>query len=416
MKDRERTSFEVRDDIRKILSDYKYADPSVNEFGDSGGGKPYILNIKGDNIEQLDEYCDKIIPKIEKIKDLSEVTSSHKKGKPQMQIVLDDKKLQALGVNQMSAGMELRYHVEGGVVAKLHENGLEYDIRARLLESQRDLKKYYSETHVPNIHGKMIPLKFVSERKETASPSKIIRENRSRSIQLSANIADGGAFGNAIAETRKILEKDFPMPQGISYAFVGQADSFEEMKECMIWAFLLSIVFIFLVLASLYESFITPFTILMALPPALSGAAFALFFSGKLLDMFSMIGMVMLLGIVTKNSILLVDFALENVRQGMPRKQAILEACKTRLRPIMMTSLAMIAGTVPMALGIGEAAQFRQGMGIAIIGGLIVSTLITLVVVPAVFEYVDVFREFLEGKFRIKEVALPDGPKKKKKI
>ncbi|MBP8083250.1 MAG: efflux RND transporter permease subunit [Spirochaetes bacterium] len=415
MKDRERSSFEVCDDIRKILSDYKYADPSVNEFGDSGGGKPYILTIKGDNIEQLEEYCNKVIPRIEKIKDLTEVTSSHKKGKPQMQIILDDKKLQALGVNQMSAGMELRYHVEGGVVAKLHENGLEYDIRTRLLESQRDLKKYYAETNVPNIQGKMIPLKFVSERKEVASPSKIIRENRSRTIQLTANIADGGAFGSAIAETRKILEKDIPMPQGITYDFIGQANNFEEMKESMLWAFGLSIIFIFLVLASLYESFITPFTILLALPPALSGAAFALLFSGKLMDMFSMIGMIMLLGIVTKNSILLVDFALENVKQGMPRKQAIVEACKTRLRPILMTSLAMIAGTIPMALGLGEAAQYRQGMGIAIIGGLIVSTLITLLVVPAVFEYIDIFREFLESKFRIKEEAVHAAPKIRKK-
>jgi len=205
------------------------------------------------------------------------------------------------------------------------------------------------------------------------------------------------------------------MPQGITYDFIGQANNFEEMKESMLWAFGLSIIFIFLVLASLYESFITPFTILLALPPALSGAAFALLFSGKLMDMFSMIGMIMLLGIVTKNSILLVDFALENVKQGMPRKQAIVEACKTRLRPILMTSLAMIAGTIPMALGLGEAAQYRQGMGIAIIGGLIVSTLITLLVVPAVFEYIDIFREFLESKFRIKEEAVHAAPKIRKK-
>jgi HAE1 family hydrophobic/amphiphilic exporter-1 len=172
------------------------------------------------------------------------------------------------------------------------------------------------------------------------------------------------------------------------------------MIKSIVIAFVLSIIFIYLVLSSLYESFITPFTILLALPPAMSGAVFALLLTGKMMDMFSMIGIVMLLGLVTKNSILLVDFALQGFRKGLSRKDAMIQAGVIRLRPILMTTFAMLAGTLPVAVGAGEAAKYRTGMGVAIMGGLIVSTLITLLVVPAVFEYIDILREKIESKFR----------------
>jgi HAE1 family hydrophobic/amphiphilic exporter-1 len=219
-------------------------------------------------------------------------------------------------------------------------------------------------------------------------------------VQVTANLAKGGAIGSAIQKTVQILEKELPLPEGVSYAFIGQADIFTDMVRNIIVAFVLSIIFIYLVLSSLYESFITPFTILFALPPALSGAFFGLLITGKMLDMFGMIGIVMLLGLVTKNSILLVDFALEGMRAGMSRKDAILHAGKVRLRPILMTTFAMLAGMLPVALGAGEAAKYRTGMGVAIMGGLILSTVITLVVVPAVFEYIDILREKIEGAFR----------------
>ena len=200
--------------------------------------------------------------------------------------------------------------------------------------------------------------------------------------------------------TKDILERELPLPDGVTYSWIGQADAFKDMIQNIIVAFILSILFIYLVLSSLYESFITPFTILLALPPALSGAIFALFLTGKMLDMYSMIGIIMLLGLVTKNSILMVDFALHGVREGLSRKDAITNAGLVRLRPILMTTFAMLAGTLPVAIGAGEAAKYRTGMGIAIMGGLIVSTMITLVVVPAVFEYIDIFREKIESKFR----------------
>jgi HAE1 family hydrophobic/amphiphilic exporter-1 len=246
----------------------------------------------------------------------------------------------------------------------------------------------------------MIPLTAIATGVDQVGPSKILRQDRARVIQIFANIAPGGAVGTAISRTKQIVEKEVPLPQGVSYSFIGQADAFQDMIRNILTAFVLSLIFIYLVLASLYESFITPVTILLALPPAMSGAFFALFITGKMMDMNCMIGVVMLLGLVTKNSILLVDFALEGVRGGLTRKEAIARAGRIRLRPILMTTFAMIAATIPVAFGIGEAAKYRVSMGVAIIGGLVVSTLITLFVVPAVFEYIDRFREAVESRFR----------------
>jgi len=182
---------------------------------------------------------------------------------------------------------------------------------------------------------------------------------------------------------------------------VGQAEDFAALMTSIMIAFGLALLFIYLVLSSLYDSFITPISILTALPPAITGAFAALFiahtFSKTIMfDMFSMIGIIALLGLVTKNSILLVDFALEGMRAGMTQKEAIKRAGLVRLRPILMTSFAIIAGMLPLALGVGEAAAYRKSMGIAIIGGVIFSTFVSLIVVPAIFEFVDRFRTFVE--------------------
>jgi hydrophobic/amphiphilic exporter-1 (mainly G- bacteria), HAE1 family len=419
----------LKKDLRDILAEFSYAKPSLNQYSRTsmGGQKAIQLNLAGENIEEVNAYAEKVMEKLNNIKDLTEISSSMIPGKPEFQIILDEQKLQMLGVANKIAGMELRYHVEGAVVGKLRDKGLEYDIRVRLKPDQRDLSRTYKETKVPNIQNKMIPLTAVATGQIKIAQSKIIREDRSRVAQIYANMAPGGAVGSAIDSINKIVTKDIPLPKGISYKFKGQADAYIDMIVNILLAFVLSIIFIYLVLSSLYESFITPATILVALPPALSGAFFALLITGKQMDMFGMIGIIMLLGLVTKNSILLVDFALEGVRAGMSRKEAIARAGRIRLRPILMTTFAMLAGTLPMALGWGEAASYRTGMGVVIIGGLIISTGITLVVVPAVFEYIDILRETIESKFRPKkagkmeeisseEILLQEFKKEKKSV
>ena len=392
-----------KQETRKFLADFKYAKPTVDRIKISAiDDKPFILAIKGNNLNVLEDYSEKIIKDVQRLADLTEVESSYETGKPEFQIRMNQTKMKELGVLQGMAGMELRYNVAGAVVGKLTDQGLEYDIRARLKPEQRDLRYTYTTTKVPNIHNMMVPLTAIAEFSNTTGKAKISRQDKAYVVVITANLAPKGAVGNAMQNTDKLIKEKFPLPNGVTYSFIGEAESFNELLSSIQIAFLLSIIFIFLVLASLYESFITPFTILLAIPPAMTGAILSLLITGFTLDMMSMIGMIMLMGLVTKNSILLVDFALEGVRSGLDRKKAIMDAGLKRLRPILMTTFAMMAGMLPLALGLGEGAQIKQSMGIAILGGLFVSTIITLVVVPATFEYIDIFREFIESRFRIK--------------
>lgn len=401
---RKKDTLYSKGEVRKMLVDFAYARPSVDEVKISSmEDRPFVLTITGNDRQVVEDYADKLLVEVKQIKDLVEVDSSVERGKPEFQVYLNPVKMKELGVAQTSAGLELRYNIAGAVVGTFNEKGLEYDVRVRLKPDQRDLRYSYVNTKVPNIHNMPVPLTAITDIKNTTGSGQISRQDRAYVVAIRANIAPDGAIGAAMERVREITTTQHPVPAGVRTGFVGQSESFGELVSGIITALVLSIIFIYLVLSALYESFITPFTILLAIPPALTGAFLSLLITGYMLDLFSMIGMVMLMGLVTKNSILLVDFGIEGVRSGMNRKDAIFRAGLLRLRPILMTTFAMMAGTLPLALGIGEAAKTRQSMGIAILGGLFISTVITLVVVPATFEYIDRFREAIESKFRIKE-------------
>lgn len=399
---RNKTTIEIKEEVRRILEKMPELKTSVNDYSAVGGGVQYPmnLNIQGENLAELEKYSAAVIEKMKKIDDLIDVQTDYRGGKPEYQIQFDPARMETVGVTAAVAGAELRFHVAGGVVGKFYDNGLEYDVRVRLRPDQRDLKTAYYQTRVPNMNFRMIPVSAISNMVEKSGPERITRQDRSRVVTVHANLAPGGAIGSATEKAKAILMKELPPPKGVTFAFWGQSEDFKELMENILLAFGLAIVFIYLVLASLYESFITPVTILFAIPPAISGAFFALAVTGEMLNIFSMIGLIMLMGLVTKNSILLVDFALNQVRAGMSYADAITKAGIMRLRPILMTSMAMIAGILPVALGIGELAKSRRAMGIAIVGGLIVSTFLTLVIVPVIFGYMDRFREWIEKRFR----------------
>jgi HAE1 family hydrophobic/amphiphilic exporter-1 len=403
----------LRKEINKLFPDYK---PVVAEYS-IGGNLPYALDIEGNDLDEMNEYAKKLIVEIRKIPDLADVQSLYEGGKPEFQVVLDQEKMARLGITPGMAGTELRYHVAGADVGKLHDRGNEYDVKLRLRKDQRDMKKYYAETKIPNINGMMVPLPAISHIVEKTTPNQIIRENRKRIIRITANIAPKGALGEAVEKTYRVTKGTLKPPVGMTATVVGESEDMEDLGKNIAMAMILSVIIIYLVLASLYGSFITPITILIALPPAISGAFFALAIFGKTLDMFSQIGLVMLMGLVVKNSILLVDYAVKGVANGMPRKEAIYAAGMTRLRPILMTTFAMIAGTLPIALGIGEAARGRMSMGIAILGGMVLSTMLTLLVVPAIFSFMDRLREFIHSPFTLerakKRFGFIDKTKKK---
>ena len=380
--------------IRTQLKPYAYANPAVKDIDNVGGGqRPFNINIVGDDMKEIEKYADLLFQKIKNHPALKDVDTSNRPGKPEFQVVPNRSKAEKLGVSTTLMGGELRTMIEGTNAAIFRESGEEYNIRVRLQEDQRDLKKYYNETYIPNINYSMIKLANVTTPLETVGPANINRQDRGRYIQISADIAPKGpGMGGAIADIKKILSDEIKLPSNMRYQFVGQAENFQELVANMLVAAGLGIMFIYFVLASLYESFITPFTIMLVLPLAICGAFYALAITGSSLDLFSMIGCIMLLGVATKNSILLVDFANQQVQNGMNLSEAIIASGKSRLRPILMTSFALIAGMTPLAIGLNEASKQRTSMGIAVIGGLISSTLLTLVVIPAAYTYIERFR------------------------
>lgn len=398
--ERDRTTSETKQYVREQLKPYEEKlHPKVSDPSMAGEQYPFELMFTGDDLEVLDNYVDSIVPRIAAIPNLVDVASNYKHGKPEFQVKMVPYKMEKLGVMSIGAGMELRGMVEGVVPAKFRENGLEYDIRVRLKDDQRDLSKEFDSVYIPNVNNQLVKLKNVAESLKTTGPAKVFRRNRARYITVTGNLGPKGAVGDITAAAKKILAKE-KLPEGVEYQFLGMSEDMEDLFKNMLIAASLSIIFIYLVLASLYESTVVPFTIMIALPLAIVGGLIALFLSGQSLNMFTMIGFIMLLGLVTKNSILLVDFTQKlMVEKNMRREDALVHAGLTRLRPILMTTLTLIAGMLPLALGLTEVGKFRKSMGIAIIGGLVSSTILTLVVIPAIFGFMDDIRRFFRKLF-----------------
>ncbi len=392
IKQRHRDTGKMREHVRGILQPFEtlfYYE--VNDISMAGNEKPFAVLLMGDDLDKLAVAANQVITNLKKVPNLVDVNSNYKPGKPEFQFKMNPIKMEKLGVLSVTAGMELRNMVEGATPAKFRENGLEYDVRIRLREDQRELNKQFDRLYVPNVNNQLVKLRNIADPMLTSGPSKITRRNRARYVQITANLTSKGAVGDVTVAAKKML-KDMQLPTGITYQFIGASEDMADLFKNMVIAAALSIIFIYLVLASLYESLIIPFTIMMALPLALVGGFAALYLSGEMLNMFSMIGFIMLLGLVTKNSILLVDYTQRLSRKGLSINEALIKAGLTRLRPILMTTFALIAGMLPLALGLSETGAFRKSMGITIIGGLISSTVLTLVVIPAVYGYMETIR------------------------
>lgn len=396
-KERQESTSKAKTDLRASLA--QFSSESIVKVGDydafGGGQRPFMMNVSGNDLDELSKYVEeKLLPEMKKIKGFVDVDTNYRTGKPEFQVVFDRERVEQLGVSTVVAGSELRARMEGLIPAVLRDKGSEYDIRVMLPDAEQDIRKAFAQTRVPNVNGNLVFLSSVAEGRQVQGYSQINRMNKARNIQISGDIGPDGALGDIISKTTAILEKD-PPPAGVTAKFLGQAENFQELMSSMVIAIGLGVLLIYLVIASLYESFVTPFTILLALPMAVSGAFGSLLLFDKTIDIFSMIGFVMLMGVAAKNSILLVDYTLQLEKEhGMSRVDAILKACRTRLRPILMTSLALIAGTVPLAIGLNEASSQRTSMGVAIIGGVVSSTLLTLLVVPAAYGFIDDFRRW----------------------
>jgi HAE1 family hydrophobic/amphiphilic exporter-1 len=387
---------EVKAKVREQLIPFKEGNPIVGDVNGVGtADRPFNVNIIGSNLKQLEEISTKIFQKLKTNPGLLDVDIGFRPGKPEFQVVPDQRAAERYGVLTTQIGSELRAQIEGVEAAVFREKGEEYDIRVRLRADERDLKEGFDQTFVPNVNGSLVRLRDVAKPVDTLGPSEITRLDRGRYIQIKADInPKGNGMGGVMADIDKMMKDEFKLPEGMRYSYSGQAENFKELLENMVIALFLGVLFIYLVLASLYESFVTPLTIMMVLPLAMCGAFFALLFTGQSLNIFSMIGCILLMGVATKNSILLVDYTNHLLGEGMSYADAVVRAGKIRLRPILMTSIALIAGMLPIAIGLNEASKQRTSMGIAIIGGVVSSTLLTLLVVPAAFSYMERFRRW----------------------
>jgi HAE1 family hydrophobic/amphiphilic exporter-1 len=308
-------------------------------------------------------------------------------------------------------GVELRGQVEGFTPAKFRQNGKEYDVRVRLQEDQRNLKDSFSRVLVPNVNHKLVRLSDIADGSEVLGPAEVNRLDRGRSVQIQAGIASGAGLSDISRDIDKFMnEGATKLPTSMRYNWAGDVENSADLGSSAGIAIGFAVVLIYLILASLYGSFVTPVTILVALPLALCGAFYALYITHETMSIFATLGIFLLLGVSGKNSILLVDFANQMMTEGKSRSEAIIAAGKTRLRPILMTSFALIAGTMPIAIGLNEASKMRTAMGWAIVGGLISSTILTLVVVPAIFSYVDRYRIWSKGLMA--RIFLPKPPPK----
>ncbi len=399
-KKRKENTTKMKEILRGTLKPYAEYKPIVTDQP-SQGGRSFNLNIIGQDLETLVPYSVKVLEQIQKMSGLQQADTTYRIGKPEYQIVLKPEVAVMSGVTMSALGEELRSQIEGRTPAVFREKGIDYDVRVRLQEDQRSLEKEFDRMKVPNLAQRLVPLPNVAKLVEAKGPTTILRENRNRYVQISADLTPGGSgIGGTISDLNKLFKGELKPPQGVTYSFVGEAERFAELMTNMLVSLGLGMLFIYLVLASLFGSFLTPFTIMLVIPLAACGAFIALAVTRSSFDLFSMIGCVMLMGLATKNSILLIDFAVEKHKQGVDRFQSLLQAGETRLRPILMTSLALIAGMIPVAIGLNEASKQRTSLGIVVIGGTISSTLLTLVVIPAAHMYVDRFQTWFIGKYQ----------------
>lgn len=395
---RSKTTIAIKEEMREVVRKWEFAKPKVKEVDFIGAGqRPFVINIVGQDLNEVRVVAQQLFEKLKNNPALIDPEITDKPGLPEFQIRIDKQKAQEYGVTPIQVGTELRAQIEGLIASKYRDKGLEYDIRVRLQDDQRDLEKFYTQITVPNLNFRPVYVKDFAQTTKEVGFATINRENRARYVSIEADIAPKGpGMGGAIQDIDKLFASgQIKLPEGVTYRFVGQAENFQELGASVINAGLFGIIFIFLVLASLYESVVTPFVIMLVIPFAVFGGFFGLFVMQSTLDLFSMIGCVMLMGLATKNSIILVDYINQKLAEGMELSEAIIQGCKTRLRPILMTSLALIAGMMPVAIGLNEASSQRKSLGIAVVGGVLISTLLTLILIPAVFSYIERGRQWM---------------------
>jgi HAE1 family hydrophobic/amphiphilic exporter-1 len=352
-----------------------------------GGGFPVEFNIRGRDWEELGRASRVIAEKMRESGLVTDINTDYQVGMPEVQVVPDRNKAADLGISMADIGDTVNSAIGGQRIGKFKDKGRRFDIRVRLLAPQRERPEDIQRLLVRTGAGGLVRLGDIVSIEQRPTLQTITRRDRERAITLTANLAPGVSQGVAIDRSTQIAQE--VLPDGYRVVASGSARTFREAFESLIFAMVLGLIVAYMVLASQFNAFTHPFTVLLALPFSVSGALVALYLAGQSINVYSMLGLILLMGIAKKNSILLVDFTNQARASGMERHEALLHACPVRLRPILMTSTATIAGALPPALAIGPGAELQRPMALAIVGGVIVSTALTLFVVPAAYSLLD---------------------------
>jgi len=392
--------------IRRELRDRFRAVPgvetdlsAVTEFGDS---KPVALAVMSPDRRLVEQAEPAVLAALRSVDGAVDVSSSRDQGRPELRLVVDRRRGSDLGVSPMAVASLVRPLVDGVDVAKYEDpaTGEQYDVTVRLSDAGRSRAAQLETLTVSSTkkdkddRNLQVKLSNVARFETTTAPAKLQRRSLQAQVLVTAN-DEGRTLQEVVDDTTlKLaqLRRSGALPAGVDVAFTGSARDNKETAGYMGTAMLLAVAFIYFVLASQFESFKLPITIMLSLPLSMVGMVLMLLVTGDSMSMMTSIGLILLMGLVTKNAILLVDRALQNIREhGMDRREALIEAGATRLRPILMTSFAMVGGMLPLFLAIGAGAQLRAPMARAVVGGIITSTLLTLIVIPVFFDLLDGF-------------------------
>jgi hydrophobe/amphiphile efflux-1 (HAE1) family protein len=391
---RKKGVLEILDEVRRELKNVPGANLSfgVEEVG-GGGSKPVLMSVRGDDMAILQKLADQVERIVRTTPGAVDVENSLETSKPEVRIRIDRERASDLGINVGLIAATARAMVDGYVATHYQEGDEQYDVRVRLNKEDRTSLENVNNLTIksnkepPENAALLIPVSYVASITQGSGPSRIYRYDRQREIRVGADLSGrllGTVLGDIVGRTRGL-----DVPSGYSVRVTGQGEFQAQSFADIFLALALAIIFVYIVLAAQFDSFRYPFAIMLALPMSLIGAVFALLVFRSAISIMSLIGIIMLMGLVTKNGILLVDYTNVLRDRGLQRTEALVKAGATRLRPILMTTFAMIFGMIPVAFAIGEGSEFRSPMGQAVIGGLVTSTLLTLFVVPVVYSVLD---------------------------
>jgi HAE1 family hydrophobic/amphiphilic exporter-1/multidrug efflux pump len=389
---RKRTQAEIASDLQKKMGRFNDArifatqEQTISVGFGSRGSLPIQFILQNQDLSRLRQIIPKFLDEVRKDKTFANSDVSLKFNKPEIQLTVDRMKIKDLGLSTTDVISTIQSAFSGGRLAYFIMNGYQYQVIAQVERDKRNTTTDISNLYVRNNSGQSIPLDAVVKLEESSNPPTLYHYNRYKAATISASLADGKTIGDGIKAMQAIADR--LLDESYQVSLSGPSRDYAESSSNIAFAFILALMLIYLVLSAQFESFRDPITIMLTVPLALAGALLSLYLLNQTLNIFSQIGMIMLIGLVTKNGILIVEFANQKRTKGLAKMPAVVEAATQRLRPILMTSLATSLGALPIALSLGAASTSRVPLGIVVVGGLLFSLLLTLFVIPAVYTYI----------------------------